>query len=71
MIVFAQDKMSFVNLDRIDSFSVEPSQEGFSIFADNYDLGIFSEEKKAKSVLKEICDCFVLNCKAYQIESDY
>lgn len=71
MIVFAQDKMSFVNFDRIDSFSVEASQDGFSIFADNYDLGIFLEEEKAKSVLKEICDCFSCGNRSYQIETDY
>lgn len=71
MIVFAQDKMSFVNFDRVDSFSVEPSQDGFSIFADNYDLGIFSEEEKAKSVLREIFDCFSCGNRSYQIETDY
>lgn len=71
MIVFSQDKMSFVNFDRIDSFSVEASQEGFSIFADNYDLGIFSEEEKAKSVLKDICNCFSTGSRSYQIEANY
>lgn len=71
MIVFSQDKMSFVNFDRIDSFSVEASQDGFSIFADNYDLGVFLEEEKAKSVLKEICDCFSCGSRSYQIEADY
>lgn len=71
MIVFAQDKMSFVNFDRVDSFSVEPSQDGFSIFADNYDLGIFGEEEKAKSVLREIFDCFSCGNRSYQIETDY
>lgn len=71
MIVFSQDKMSFVNFDRIDSFSVEESEDGFRICADNYDLGIFSEEKKAKSVLREICDCFSCGNRSYQIEADY
>lgn len=64
MIVFAQDKKSFLNSDRVDVFNVEFDETGknqdgslvgrWVLSADNYELGDFSKEKQAFRALNEL-----------------
>ena len=59
MIIVSQDKMEIFNFDRvtniwIDDNVLDKTYTEFEICADGETLGLYTTEKRAKEVLKEI-----------------
>lgn len=47
MYVWAQDKMSFVNSENVETFWIDENEKGYEIFADDFVLGSYLNKDDA------------------------